>query len=189
MIPMSIARIEEENDREFIQRLFLQNERSMYAMAMSVVKEHNTACDMVSASCVRMIERIEYLRRIDARKQTPYLLSIVKNTALMYLRQRRRESLWMEFEFDERTVDWASASADNVDDALLAEAESQTLRSAMNRLKQRDRDLLVMKYFSQLDDEEIGRQLGIHKNSVRCYLTMARRALKEELKREEDSHA
>lgn len=78
MIPVSIVEIEGENDREFIQRLFLQNERGMYAMAMSIVKEHNTACDMVSASCVRMIERIEYLRRIDARKQTPYLLSIVK---------------------------------------------------------------------------------------------------------------
>lgn len=62
------------------------------------------------------------------------------------MRQRRKETLWMEF--DERTVDLASASADNVDDAPLAEAETQTLRSAMNRLKQRDRDLLVMKYFT-----------------------------------------
>lgn len=54
MIPLSIAGIEGENDREFIQRLFLQNERGMYAMAMSIGKEYNTACDMVSASCVRI---------------------------------------------------------------------------------------------------------------------------------------
>lgn len=90
---------------------------------------------------------------------------------------------------DERAFDWLSSSADHVDDALLAEAESQTLRTAINRLKQRDRDLLVMKYFSQMDDGEIGRQLGIGKNSVRYYLTMARRALKEEMKREDDSYA
>lgn len=187
MIPTSIMMIADENDKEFIQRLFLQNERSMYAMAMSIVKEYNTACDMVSASCVKMIEKIDYLRKIDVRKQTPYILSIVKNTSLMYLRQRRSESLWTVS--DERTFDWVSSSADNVDERLLAEAESQTLRSAINRLKQRDRSLLVMKYFSQMDDEEIGRQLGINKNSVRYYLTMARRALKEELKKEEDSYA
>lgn len=187
MIPMAIMMIADENDQAFIQRLFLQNERSMYAMAMSIVKEHNTACDMVSAACVRMIEKIDYLRKIEEPKQTPYILSIVKNTALMYLRQRRIERLWVVP--DERTLDWASSAVEHVDDALLAEAESQTLRDAINRLKQRDRDLLVMKYFSQMDDGEIGRQLGIGKNSVRYYLTMARRALKEELKREDEPHA
>lgn len=187
MIPMAIMMIEDENDQAFIQRLFLQNERSMYAMAVNLVKEHKTACDMVSASCVKMIEKIDYLREIDEQKLTPYILSIVKNTALMYLRQRRNESLWMVS--DERTFDWLSSSADHVDDALLAEAESQALRSAISRLKQRDRDLLIMKYFSQMDDAEIGRQLGINKNSVRYYLTVARRALKEEMKREDDPYA
>ena len=76
-----------------------------------------------------------------------------------------------------------------IDDALLVEAESQALRSAINRLKPRERDLLIMKYFSQMDDAEIARQLGINKNSVRYYLTVARRSLKEELKGEEDSDA
>lgn len=187
MIPIAIMMIEDENDREFIQRLFLQNERSMYVMAMSIVKEHNTACDMVSASCIKMIEKIDYLRKIDVQKQMPYILSIVKNTALMYLRQRRNEGIYMVA--DERTFDWTASSVDNIDDALLVEAESQALRSAINRLKPRERDLLIMKYFSQMDDAEIARQLGINKNSVRYYLTVARRSLKEELKGEEDSDA
>lgn len=187
MIPIAIMMIEDENDREFIQRLFLQNERSMYVMAMSIVKEHNTACDMVSVSCIKMIEKKDYLRKIDVQKQMPYILSIVKNTALMYLRQRRNERIYMVA--DERTFDWTASSVDNIDDALLVEAESQALRSAINRLKPRERDLLIMKYFSQMDDAEIARQLGISKNSVRYYLTVARRALKEELKGEEDSDA
>ena len=171
MIPIAIMMIEDENDREFIQRLFLQNERSMYVMAMSIVKEHNTACDMVSVSCIKMIEKIDYLRKIDVQKQMPYILSIVKNTALMYLRQRRNERIYMVA--DERTFDWTASSVDNI----------------INRLKPRERDLLIMKYFSQMDDAEIARQLGISKNSVRYYLTVARRALKEELKGEEDSDA
>lgn len=187
MIPIAIMMIEDENDREFIQRLFLQNERSMYVMAMIIVKEHNTACDMVSASCIKMIEKIDYLRKIDVQKQMPYILSIVKNTALMYLRQRRNERIYMVA--DERTFAWTASSVDNIDDALLVEAESQALRSAINRLKPRERDLLIMKYFSQMDDAEIARQLGINKNSVRYYLTVARRSLKEELKGEEDSDA
>lgn len=42
MIPLAIMMIEDENDQALIQRLFLQNERCMYAMAMKIVKEHNT---------------------------------------------------------------------------------------------------------------------------------------------------
>lgn len=42
MIPLAIMMIEDENDQALIQRLFLQNERFMYAMAMKIVKEHNT---------------------------------------------------------------------------------------------------------------------------------------------------
>ncbi len=175
--------VNNESDRELIQRLFLQNERSMYAMALSIVKEHHTACDIVSAACEKMIEKVDYLRKIDPKKQTPYILSIVKNTALMYLRRRRKESIWLAL--DERVFD-SLPVCDDMDDTIICEAESQTLRCAINRLKPQEHDLLVMKYFAQMDDETIGKQLGIGKNSVRYYLTMARRALKIELK--EDLH-
>lgn len=79
MIPLSIIMIDDEDEQAFIQRLFLENERGMYAIAMRLVKEHNTACDIVSAACVKMIEKTAYLQKIDEQKQTPYILSIVKN--------------------------------------------------------------------------------------------------------------
>lgn len=184
MLPMLMMTISNESDRELIQRLFLQNERSMYAMAMCIVKEHHTACDIVSAACEKMIEKVDYLRNIDLQKQTPYILSIVKNTALMYLRKRRNESVWVVP--DERIFDSVPVG-DDMDDAIICAAESDALRCAINRLKPQERDLLIMKYFAQMDNEEISKQLGIGKNSIRYYLTMARRALKKELK--EDLHA
>ena len=86
MIPIVIMAIEDESDRDYITRLFLKNERGMYAMALKIVKEHHTACDMVSEACLKMIEKIGYLREISVQKQTPYILSIVKNTSLSMIR-------------------------------------------------------------------------------------------------------
>ncbi|MDO4384530.1 MAG: sigma factor-like helix-turn-helix DNA-binding protein [Clostridia bacterium] len=43
------------------------------------------------------------------------------------------------------------------------------------------RDLLSMKYFEMRSDSEIAEKLGIGKNSVRQYLSAARRKRKEEL--------
>ena len=43
------------------------------------------------------------------------------------------------------------------------------------------RELLSMRYYEMRSDSEIAEKLGIGKNSVRQYLTVARRKLKEEL--------
>ncbi len=131
MIPIVIMAIEDESDRDYITRLFLKNERGMYAMALKIVKEHHTACDMVSEACLKMIEKIGYLREISVQKQTPYILSIVKNTSLMYLRQRRSENSYLVD--DERILDCAAASQDDLDAALISEAESQVIRQALER--------------------------------------------------------
>ena len=122
MIPIVIMAIEDESDRDYITGLFLKNERGMYAMALKIVKEHHTACDMVSESCLKMIEKIGYLREISVQKQTSYILSIVKNTSLMYLRQRHSENCYLVD--DERILDCAATSQDDLDAALISEAES-----------------------------------------------------------------
>ena len=181
MIPIVIMALEDESDRDYITGLFLKNERGMYAMALKIVKEHHTACDMVSESCLKMIEKIGYLREISVQKQTPYILSIVKNTSLMYLRQRHSENSYLVE--DERILDCAAALQDDLDAALISEAESQVIRQALKSLKPRERDLLEMKYFSQMDDEKICQQMRISRNSVRYYLTLARRALRDEIKK------
>ena len=111
MIPIAIMAIEDESDRDYIMGLFLKNERGMYAMALKIVKEHHTACDMVSESCLKMIEKIGYLREISVQKQTSYILSIVKNTSLMYLRQRRSENNWLVD--DERILDYCLRIMEN----------------------------------------------------------------------------
>lgn len=183
MIPMVLMLIEDEDDRAFIQRLFLQNELAMYGMALRIVKDHHIASDMVSASCLKMIEKIHYLRRIPVCKQTPYIISIVRNTSLMYLRKRRIENSWLMD--DERVLDWAAKTSMPVDESILMEAEAEELREAIRRLNARERDLLVMKYFEQRTDEEISLVLGIGKDSVRFYLTKARRALGDELRKGE----
>lgn len=111
MIPIVIMAIEDESDRDYITGLFLKNERGMYAMALKIVKEHHTACDMVSEACLKMIEKIGYLREISVQKQTPYILSIVKNTSRMYLRQRRSENNWLVD--DERILDYCLRIMEN----------------------------------------------------------------------------
>ena len=131
MIPIVIMAIEDESDRDYITGLFLKNERSMYAMALKIVKEHHTACDMVSEACLKMIEKIGYLREISVQKQTPYILSIVKNTSLMYLRQRRSENNWLVD--DERILDYCLRIMENAKTTEAQKLQKYNLAAEIKR--------------------------------------------------------
>lgn len=124
-----------------------------------------------------LMKKTAYLRTIAEEKQRLYILAIVKNNCLMYLRKHSRERLF----YDGHELETSLASEDAVDDALIADADSQMLREALRKVDGRTRDLLSIKYFEMRSDSEIAEKLGIGKNSVRQYLTVARRKLKEEL--------
>ena len=150
MIPIVIMAIEDESDRDYITGLFLKNERSMYAMALKIVKEHHTACDMVSEACLKTIEKIGYLREISVQKQTPYILSIVKNTSLMYLRQRRSENNWLVD--DERILDYCLRIMEN---AKATEAQKLQKYNLAAEIKRKYEELQRVKKASDESVEKI----------------------------------
>ena len=177
MIPTSISRMERGEDRDFLLELVKENGSLMYAMAFQILGNEAVANDMVSEACTALMKKTAYLRTIAEEKQRLYILAIVKNNCLMYLRKYSRERLF----YDGHELETSLASEDAVDDALIADADSQMLREALRKVDGRTRDLLSMKYFEMRSDSEIAEKLGIGKNSVRQYLTVARRKLKEEL--------
>ena len=70
-----------------------------------------------------------------------------------------------------------------MEDELIRQAEGQAIRQALKKIHRSERDLLQMKYFDLMSDAEIAERLHIAKNSVRYYLTKARRSLKSILEK------
>lgn len=59
---------------------------------------------------------------------------------------------------------------------------------AFNRLPRKQQDLIYFKFFEDLPDEEIAKRLGLQPASLRSLMARARHTLKEEMRKEEDSH-
>lgn len=184
LMPMVFMAIENENDSAFVQSLFLKNEQTMFRIAKRIVKDDYTARDMVSEACVTMLKKTQYLRGVQLCKRNAYINKIVQNESLMYLRKRRSEHICLVG--DEKILDCGIHTYHDMEADLIAEAEVQELRAAMKRIHKKDQDLLRMKYFEDLPDEEIAAYMGIGKDSVRYYLTKARRNLKAALKGSEE---
>ncbi len=179
MMPMIILALDNEDDREFIKRLFLENQVMMYAIAFELMKDYHLARDMVSQSCVTMIDKIDYLRKVNVCTLSSYIAAIVRNNSLMYLRKRKREKEFLMEEY--LAADYIAKESEPVEARLIAEAEMQAIRDALSKVHRKDRDLLMMKYFEKASDKVIAERLGINTASVRYYLTKARRNVEREL--------
>ena len=65
MIPIIIMAIENENDREFMIRLYEKNKKLIYYTAQSIVRDKYIAEEIVQNTLVKLIENIEKTRQIE----------------------------------------------------------------------------------------------------------------------------
>ena len=186
LFPAVIAAIENDDDRAFMEKLYLDHRYLMFKVARGIVDSPHAAEDMVAEACVSLIENIDTLRKINSCKLRSYIVSTVRNASIDYVRKRNRRSRY-GFSTDKDDVLASAVETEEIDDALIRQAESEKLRRALGMIHEKERKVLQMKYFDLLQDAEIAQRMEIKPNSVRSYLTKARRSLKEALKEVECS--
>ena len=172
MLAWAILAIENESDREFVERLYEANYAVMLQKALSILKNSQRAEDAVEAVMLKLIDRIELLRGCNRASLRSYLLTCVKNEALGQLRKDKKLYSFEDVEDRLRAVPDGDAA---LDAGLLREEQVRSLVSALKRLPERDRMALRMKYYERLSDQEIGEVLGIGLSGVRALIVRARK--------------
>ena len=76
------------------------------------------------------------------------------------------------------------AGSGRVEDGLLERAGVRRIAEAIRRLPEREKEIMLMKYFRELTDVEIAAETGLREVSVRVHLSRARKHLAEMLKNE-----
>ena len=175
IFPMAILMIDNEDDRAFMERLYVEHRYLLFKVAYGIVKDPQTAEDMVSEACISLIAHMDTLRKLNTYKVRAYIVTTVRNVSLDCIRKRNRQSrknLLMDAEGD-----FDAPEQTQVYDDLIRREEIAAIRMALDKLRAPDRDLLRMKYFDLLSDKEIAQKMHIQSSSVRYYLTKARRNL------------
>ena len=72
------------DEKEFFCECIRQHEKSMYALAFSILKNENDAADIMQEAILKAYCNMDNLR--DKRKFKSWILSIVHNTAIEFLR-------------------------------------------------------------------------------------------------------
>lgn len=116
MIPYCILVIEDDDDRAFMEQLFVDYHRLMYHEIFKLVHNQWAAEDVMQSTLVRLIDKIPELRSKDRNHLVNYIITASKNQSRNYLRDSGRHSTsdlqeFMEYEDpDGRKPLWVKAS-------------------------------------------------------------------------------
>ena len=82
MIPICIQTIENDDDRDFMEWLFLEYHPLMYATIRKVIHDQWTCEDVLQESVRKFIDHIPQLREMDAASRTNYIVVACRHNAI-----------------------------------------------------------------------------------------------------------
>ena len=148
-------------DWEEVQRLCL-------GFALRYAKNRAEAEDIAQDATLRAWRRRATLRNDEARKS--WLARIVRNEALRELARKRPVP-----------TDQIEAAHGSDDARVIATVERADLHAALERLSQRDRQLVRLRYDEDMTQEAIAHRLGIPLGTVKVRLHRVRARLRREI--------
>jgi RNA polymerase sigma factor (sigma-70 family) len=146
--------------------------------AYKIVQDNTIAEDLVHDSIANLIQKMDTIRDLEQKRLTTYIITTVRNHAINFCIKREREKKHTFYGLDEDVAEDIPDSEIPLNEKFEAFDEYRKLADSIEKLPERERELLHLKYNLQYDDTTIGRVMGIKKASVRQYLTRARRLAK-----------
>lgn len=140
--------------RELVEEIILENYNQYYRLAYSYVHREEDACDIVQNGAYKAIRSSHTLKQPEYAKTWVY--RIMMNECFQYLKQPQTVSYEFLLEKNE-------TKAESVEDCY-ADID---LRRALNVLSDKDRMVIILKYFEDRKLEEIADILDENVNTVK----------------------
>ncbi len=157
---------------ELVEKLFVEEGAALVRLARLFTDDRNAAEDLVQEAFIRLhrsAHRIE-----DPAKAAPYLRSILLNL----VRDHNRRGLMSLRHAEALTPD---SSPDAPDDVVILNDQQAAVVAALEDLPPRQRQCLLLRFYYELTEREIGDTLEISPNSVKTHCRRGMAALKQTL--------
>jgi RNA polymerase sigma-70 factor (sigma-E family) len=168
---MGVQRVPERWDAdEAVVQLYTAHYRSLVRLASLLVRHSGEAEEIVQDAFVAMHGKWRRLR--EPERAAGYLRTTVVNKA----RSAQRRHVVADKHAPRSLPDVASAEQQ----AMAGETRSSVV-AALNRLPQRQREVLVLRYYLDLSEADIATTLGISRGSVKSHTSRAMSAIRSTL--------
>jgi RNA polymerase sigma-70 factor (ECF subfamily) len=172
---LRLVELARDGDRAARQRLYRQHVNRVFRTVRGVLRSHAEAEDVTQDAMLTALTSLDRYSPRSGTRFAAWLTTIAVNTTRRRFRRRRPE-LTATGELPEV----ANADSDLGDDIDLAQRRAALLQ-ALAELEPREREIVSLRYGSELNATEIAAQLGMEAANVRKILERARVRLGERI--------
>ncbi len=173
-----------KGDNQAFQKLLKKYRKSVYYMLLKMVKNADDAEDLTQEAFAKAFNSIE---KFDSKYAfSTWLFRIATNNCIDFIRKKRVQTVSIDtpvegddgsnMRFDVRDEDL------DPNEAMLKEQRRLYLNMAIERLPEKYKILVELRYFRELSYEEVAQELQIPLGTVKAQLFRARELLNQELK-------
>ncbi|HET7689711.1 MAG TPA: SigE family RNA polymerase sigma factor [Nocardioidaceae bacterium] len=146
---------------EAVEQLYAAHYRQLVRLSVLLVRDRETAEEVVQDAFVAMHGRWRSLREPD--KGLAYLRQTVVNRSRSVLRHRGVERRYAD------VLPLPATEVPGADDAALATERRTRVLEALRELPQRQREVIALRYYLDLSEEDIATTLGISRGAVKSH--------------------
>ena len=180
-----IMDIENEEDRNLVEEIYIKYERHMYYIALKILNDKFDAQDCVHETIAKIID---YLDKYKTAKQQGYLEKLIsiacRNCALnMYDKKKRRRKHELstsisDSESESYGINDIPDDSAWVDKIVISEHNYKLLKELVGKLDLKYRDLITLRSMG-FSNSQIANLLGISVELVRKRMSRARKEIIE----------
>lgn len=171
-----ILTIQDENDRDFVEKLYYQYGKKIYLTAMKILKNPEDAEDCLQDVFRSILEHLELFQSAEKEHLIKLLVVCTRNHAINTYRKNKniQENIDSEEEDIEKFADANMLSADKI---LMNRENQKRISEMIEELKPIYQDIIFLRYHYGMKHADIANFLNISENLVKIRYYRAKKIL------------
>lgn len=174
MLMMYLSLLDTDEEKSTFEKLYYEHRMRMYHIAYGILKDIQLSEDAVHEAFLSLARNMNKISGRDCIQIRNYLIIIVRNTALRIYNKRRKEICVDEVYAIEPILD-------NIEIDVEKKDVQERLFQMIKGLDEKYADVLILKYFYDMKNKEIAKEIGISLENVKIRLARGKNLLKEKL--------
>jgi RNA polymerase sigma-70 factor, ECF subfamily len=170
----------------FLNQIYAAHYQAVHAYFLGRTGDGDVALDLLQETFLRLWRNLSALQEVASERQRYWIFTVARNVLTDNYRKRAARSA--AYERLERQANHPPAAADDPEKGMAEEEMMQFLNSAIRRLPEDLRTVLVMQVLGNMTSSEIGEAVGKPAGTVRYQISQARKRLAAEIKLLESSN-
>ena len=172
-----------QGDKGAISTLIEKHNRRVRDYIRMMVGDSDLAADIAQETFIKAVSVIDAGRYVDNGKFLSWVLRIAHNKALDYFRSQKSNSSVSESSAGYNVLGTIKYAEKSIEESMISEQIDTDIRSLVSELPEEQREVVMLRYYSDLSFKEIADQTGVSINTalgrMRYALINLRKMIKE----------